>query len=197
VIDPGSKLAIARGLRTQTATSSLGAVLGVSGCDEDDLYAAMDWMFQRRETLENALAARHLANGTLVLYDVSSAALLCSPTWPPSAPTPFNPPKTCRHSPRSPAPPHCNAKPSNSSTSPTAWVTRSQYTTIKAQVSPYTSPHQGELRTKRTQKTGSAIPQLKSRAYAEEISVSGVKRHALILVVVVAILLRPLLRLVA
>ena len=38
VIEPGSKLAIARGLRTQTATSSLGAVLGVAGADEDDLY---------------------------------------------------------------------------------------------------------------------------------------------------------------
>jgi Transposase DDE domain len=74
VIDPGSKLAIARGLRTETATSSLGAVLGVSGCDADDLYAAMDWVFERKESIENDLAARHLSNGTLVLYDVSSAA---------------------------------------------------------------------------------------------------------------------------
>src|SRR5271155_5565984 len=74
VIGPGSKLATARGLRTQTATSSLGQVLGVTGCDEDDLYAAMDWALQRKDAIENALAARHLANGTLVLYDVSSAA---------------------------------------------------------------------------------------------------------------------------
>ena len=74
VIDPGSKLATARGLRTETATSSLGQLLGVSGCDEDDLYAAMDWALARKETIENALAARHLVNGTLVLYDVSSAA---------------------------------------------------------------------------------------------------------------------------
>jgi hypothetical protein len=74
VIDPGSKLAVARGLRTQTATSSLGQVLGVSGCDEDDLYAAMDWALERKEVIENRLAARHLVNGTLVLYDVSSAA---------------------------------------------------------------------------------------------------------------------------
>jgi hypothetical protein len=74
VIDPGSKLAFARGLRAETATSSLGAVLGLSGCDEDDLYAAMDWVLARKESIENALAARHLANGTLVLYDVSSAA---------------------------------------------------------------------------------------------------------------------------
>ncbi len=74
VIAPGSKLAVARGLRTETATSSLGQVLGVAGCDEDDLYAAMDWALERKDGIENALAARHLANGTLVLYDVSSAA---------------------------------------------------------------------------------------------------------------------------
>jgi hypothetical protein len=74
VIGPGSKLATARGLRTQTATSSLGQVLGVSGCDEDDLYAAMDWVLARKDAIENGLAARHLVNGTLVLYDVSSAA---------------------------------------------------------------------------------------------------------------------------
>jgi hypothetical protein len=74
VIAPASKLATARGLRTDTATSSLGAVLGVSACDEDDLYAAMDWALERKDSVENALAARHLVNGTLVLYDVSSAA---------------------------------------------------------------------------------------------------------------------------
>src|SRR6185295_5881496 len=70
VIAPDSKLATARGLRTETATSSLGEVLGVSGCDEDDLYAAMDWALARQERIENALAARHLVDGTLVLYDV-------------------------------------------------------------------------------------------------------------------------------
>jgi len=74
VIAPASKLATARGLRSETATSSLGQVLGVSGCDEDDLYAAMDWALARKDTIENTLAARHLVNGTLVLYDVSSAA---------------------------------------------------------------------------------------------------------------------------
>ena len=74
VIAPDSKLAIARGLRGETAASSLGEVLGVAGCDEDDLYAAMDWLAARQEKIEDALAARHLAGGTLVLYDVSSAA---------------------------------------------------------------------------------------------------------------------------
>ena len=74
VIEPGSKLAVARGLRIQTATSTLGAVLGVAGADEDDLYDAMDWVLERQQAIENSLAARHLTNGTLVLYDVSSAA---------------------------------------------------------------------------------------------------------------------------
>jgi DDE family transposase len=74
VIDGSSKLATARGLRAQTAASSLGAVLGLEACDEDDLYAAMDWLRPRQEQIEDALAARHLADGVLVLYDVSSAA---------------------------------------------------------------------------------------------------------------------------
>ena len=74
VTGPGSKLAIARGLRAETAASSLGQVLDVAACDEDDLYRAMDWLAARQEKIEDALAARHLAGGTLVLYDVSSAA---------------------------------------------------------------------------------------------------------------------------
>src|SRR5215468_9148562 len=74
VTAPGSKLAIARGLRDATAASSLGEVLQVAGCDEDDLYAAMDWLAARQQRIEDGLAARHLAGGTLVLYDVASAA---------------------------------------------------------------------------------------------------------------------------
>src|SRR4249919_947617 len=74
VIAPDSKLAIARGLRGQTAASSLGEVLGMGSCDEDDLYAAMDYLQARQDEIQDALAARHLAGGTLVLYDVSSAA---------------------------------------------------------------------------------------------------------------------------
>jgi Transposase DDE domain len=74
VIDGSSKLATARGLRPETAASSLGEVLGLGSCDEDDLYAAMDWLLPRQEKIEDALAARHLRDGTLVLYDVSSAA---------------------------------------------------------------------------------------------------------------------------
>jgi Transposase DDE domain len=74
VLDGSSKLATARGLRPETAASSLGEVLGLQACDEDDLYAAMDWLLPRQEKIEDALAARHLRDGTLVLYDVSSAA---------------------------------------------------------------------------------------------------------------------------
>jgi Transposase DDE domain len=74
VIDGSSKLATARGLRAETAASSLGDVLGLSSCDEDDLYEAMDWLLPRQGKIEDALAARHLRGGTLVLYDVSSAA---------------------------------------------------------------------------------------------------------------------------
>ena len=72
VIAPDSKLAIARGLRDQTAASSLGEVLHLGGCDEDDLYAAMDYLQARQDAIQDALAARHLAGGTVVLYDVSS-----------------------------------------------------------------------------------------------------------------------------
>jgi len=74
VIGGWSKLATARGLRAETAASSLGAVLGLGACDEDDLYAAMDWLLPRQETIEDELARRHLRGGMLVLYDVSSAA---------------------------------------------------------------------------------------------------------------------------
>ena len=74
VIAPDSKLAIARGLRQETAATSLGEVLALGSCDEDDLYAAMDYLHDRQDAIQDALAARHLAGGTLVLYDVSSAA---------------------------------------------------------------------------------------------------------------------------
>ena len=72
VIDPRSKLATARGLSNETAFTSLGEVLGVSDADENDLYAAMDWLLARQERIEEALGKRHLCDGTLVLYDVTS-----------------------------------------------------------------------------------------------------------------------------
>ena len=50
VIAPASKLAIARGLRDATAATSLGEVLHLGGCDEDDLYEAMDYLHDRQDT---------------------------------------------------------------------------------------------------------------------------------------------------
>jgi transposase len=73
ILDPASKLATARGLSPATAASSLGAVLGLDAVDDDELYAALDWLLARQPAIEAALAKRHLTNGTLVLYDVSSS----------------------------------------------------------------------------------------------------------------------------
>src|SRR5258708_2457732 len=72
---PVSKLATAKALDPATAASSLGVVLGLAAVDEDELYAALDWLLERQPQIEAALARRHLANGTLVLYDVSSSYL--------------------------------------------------------------------------------------------------------------------------
>lgn len=72
LLEPGSKLAAARALRQQTAHSTLGAELGVETVDEDDLYAALDWLLPQQPQIEAALARRHLGEGSLVLYDVSS-----------------------------------------------------------------------------------------------------------------------------
>jgi hypothetical protein len=68
VIDPVSKLSTAQGLRGETARSSLGGVLGIEDVEDDELYAAMDWLFTRQGWMEKHLAKRHLAEGSLVLY---------------------------------------------------------------------------------------------------------------------------------
>lgn len=69
VISPGSKLSTVRTL----SQSTLASELGVEGVDEDDLYAAMDWLAGRQARVEDRLAKRHLADGEMVLYDVSSS----------------------------------------------------------------------------------------------------------------------------
>jgi Transposase DDE domain len=69
VLNPASKLATARAL----ADSTLAAELGVEGADEDDLYAALDWLAERQGAIERRLARRHLRPGEHVLYDVSSS----------------------------------------------------------------------------------------------------------------------------
>jgi hypothetical protein len=72
LLDPCSKLATARALGAATEESSLGESLGVADADEDALYAAMDWLLARQGRVEQALARRHLTDGGLILYDVTS-----------------------------------------------------------------------------------------------------------------------------
>jgi transposase len=69
LIAPCSKLATTR----EWHTTTLAEELGVAEATEDDLYEAMDWLLDRQERIEKKLAARHLREGGLVLYDVSSS----------------------------------------------------------------------------------------------------------------------------
>jgi hypothetical protein len=69
VMAPGSKLAMSRAF----SQSTLASELGVEGASEDELYDALDWLLARQQRIERALARRHLRQGTLVLYDVSSS----------------------------------------------------------------------------------------------------------------------------
>jgi Transposase DDE domain len=69
LLAPGSKLAATRVF----GQSTLGSELGVEGADADDLYAALDWLLERQDAIQGRLARRHLADGELVLYDVSSS----------------------------------------------------------------------------------------------------------------------------
>jgi hypothetical protein len=73
ILEPTSKLATARALSPATASSSLGEALGLGEVADDELYAALDWLRERQPAIETTLAKRHLTNGTLVLYDVSSS----------------------------------------------------------------------------------------------------------------------------
>jgi len=72
IVEPGSKLATARGLSKQTLTSSLGDCVGVEDTNEDELYEALDWLLSRQAAIEKKLAKRHLQQGSLVLYDLTS-----------------------------------------------------------------------------------------------------------------------------
>jgi Transposase DDE domain len=69
LLEPGSKLACARAL----GRSTLAEELDVAGADEDELYAALDWLAERQEQIEARLARRHLGAGELALYDLSSS----------------------------------------------------------------------------------------------------------------------------
>ena len=69
ILAPHTKLATTRWWHTTT----LAADFDVACCDEDDLYAAMDWLLARQDTIQKKLASRHLSEGSLVLYDLSSS----------------------------------------------------------------------------------------------------------------------------
>ena len=69
IVAPQTKLATTRWWHTTT----LAEDFGVADASEDDLYAAMDWLLERQERIEQKLAARHLHTGGLVLYDLTSS----------------------------------------------------------------------------------------------------------------------------
>jgi transposase len=69
IVQPQTKLATTRWWHTTT----LAEEFGVTDASEDDLYAAMDWLLTRQDGIQKKLAARHLQNGSLVLYDLSSS----------------------------------------------------------------------------------------------------------------------------
>ena len=75
VLSPDSKLATARRLSPETATSSLGALLGLGPVHGNEMLALLDWLLKRQPWIERSLANRYLKNGTLLLYDVSSSYL--------------------------------------------------------------------------------------------------------------------------
>jgi transposase len=73
IIAPGSKLANLTSMQSETAQHSLADELQLHDIQKPELYEAMDWLFQRQKRIEKKLAKKHLQDGTLVLYDVSSS----------------------------------------------------------------------------------------------------------------------------
>jgi transposase len=69
ILAPHSKLATTRWWHTTTVAEDLG----VTDATADDLYAAMDWLLDHQAHIEKKLAARHLGQGSLVLYDLTSS----------------------------------------------------------------------------------------------------------------------------
>jgi transposase len=71
ILEPGSKLATVRSWQNSTLASELE----VEGADEDELYSTMDWLLEAQPRVEAKLAERHLSEGGLVLYDLTSVYL--------------------------------------------------------------------------------------------------------------------------
>jgi Transposase DDE domain len=75
LLDPAAKLATARMLDPATASHSLGEVLALGRVTASEIYATLDWLGSEQRFIETALARRHLTNGALLLYDVTSTYL--------------------------------------------------------------------------------------------------------------------------
>ena len=75
LLEPAAKLATARALDPATASHSMGAVLDLGPVAARETYSALDWLGRQQGRIEAALARRHLAAGTLVLYDLTSTYL--------------------------------------------------------------------------------------------------------------------------
>jgi transposase len=73
IISPGSKLANLTSLQPETAEHSLADELQLHDVETPEMYEAMDWLLKRQARIENKLAKKHLEEGTLILYDVSSS----------------------------------------------------------------------------------------------------------------------------
>jgi hypothetical protein len=69
IVAPHTKLATTRWWHTTTLAEDFAVI----DANEDDLYAAMDWLLARQDPIQKKLAARHLRHGGLVLYDLSSS----------------------------------------------------------------------------------------------------------------------------
>ena len=75
LLDPAAKLATARMLDSTTASDSLGEMLGLGTVTAREVYATLDWLGSEQDFIETTLARRHLKNGALLLYDVTSTYL--------------------------------------------------------------------------------------------------------------------------
>ena len=75
LLEPAAKLATARMLDSATASHSLGEMLGLGKVAAKEVYAALDWLGREQPFIEAQLARRHLKEGALLLYDVTSTYL--------------------------------------------------------------------------------------------------------------------------
>ncbi len=73
LISPGSKLYSKRMLARKTAVTTLGQLLSVDDLTRDEIYSALDWLLENKQRIEKKLAAKHLKNGSIILYDLSSS----------------------------------------------------------------------------------------------------------------------------